>query len=320
MAKCGHPQKEEKEWTPPSFLEDLHNPLEFFELFYDDEVIELLRSQTEHNANQKGHVNFKVSSDEIKRFRGILLLSGYNGVARAGWYWEQSIDCHHPGVAACMSRNSFYMDNFFTSIPLLTEIKSLGHDATGTIRGNRVENAPLKDPKDMEKMKRVASTECGVQPIGKRWCDKQKKEIDQPRCFINYNKYMGGVDRLDQNVGCYRIGVRLKRWYWQLLMFPLNVSINNVYQLYRLSLLVRIVSDRKTKPTDLYSQDKRDMEKEKIHCAGCEEELISDVEEDADKNIECDICPKWFHLKCTVHRVRNYMEVAKEERKEKKLT
>lgn len=154
------------------------------------------------------------------------------------------------------------MNIFFTSIPLLTEIKSLGHDATGTIRGNRVENAPLKDPKDMKKMKRgsynqttdvssditlvryndnnivtVASTECGVQSIGKvkRWCDKQKKEVDQPRCFINYNKYMGGVDRLDQNVGCYRIGVRLKRWYWQLLLFPLNVSINNVYQLYRLS-------------------------------------------------------------------------------------
>lgn len=76
-------------------------------------------------------------------------------------------------------------------------------------------------------------------------------------------------------------------------------------------------SSRKTKPTDLYYQDKRDMEKEKIQCAGCEEELISDVEEDADKNIGCDICPKWFHLKCTVHRVRNYMDVAKEERKEK---
>ncbi|XP_022823341.1 piggyBac transposable element-derived protein 3-like [Spodoptera litura] len=229
------------------------------------------KKNTEQNAKQKGHVNFKVGSDEIKRFIGILLLSGYNGVARYRMYWEQSIDCHHPGVAACMSRNrfeellriyhacdntniqpgdkfckvrplwellnrkwlkyypgdrnlsidesmipyfgkhptkqhihgkpirfgykvwaictrlgyliygepyqgastgnthpsfgvggsvvldlisklppgkySFYMDNFFTSIPLLSEIKSLGHDATGTIRGNRVENAPLKDVK-----------------------------------------------------------------------------------------------------------------------------------------------------------------------------
>lgn len=54
-------------------------------------------------------------------------------------------------------------------------------------------------------------------------------------------------------------------------------------------------------------------EKEKILCAGCEEELVSDVEEDENKNIGCDICPKWFHLKCTVHRGRNYIDVAKED-------
>ena len=42
------------------------------------------------------------------------------------------------------------------------------------------------------------------------------------------------------------------------------------------------------------------MEKEKNICASCEEELISDVEEDEDKNIGCDICPKWFHVKCVL--------------------
>ncbi|KAH9639653.1 hypothetical protein HF086_009106 [Spodoptera exigua] len=83
----------------------------------------------------------------------------------------------------------------------------------------------------------VASTQCGSEPISKvkRYCDKQKKDVDQPRCFVNYNKFMGGVDRLDQNVGCYRIAIRLKRWYWQLLMFPLNVSVNNAFQLYKIS-------------------------------------------------------------------------------------
>lgn len=46
---------------------------------------------------------------------------------------------------------------------------------------------------------------------------------------------MGGVDRLDQNVGCYRISINKKKWYWQLLMWPLNASMNNAFQLYRLS-------------------------------------------------------------------------------------
>ncbi|GBP44386.1 PiggyBac transposable element-derived protein 3 [Eumeta japonica] len=157
---------------------------------------------------------------------------------------------------------NLYMDNFFTSLPLLEELKKLGHDGTGTIKANRVDGAPLKDQKEMKKTSRgsyhqytdmlseitlvryndnnivtVALTQSGVNPIGKvkRYCDKQKKDVDQPRCFINYNRYMGGVDRLDQNVGCYRVSIRLKRWYWQLLMFPLNVCVNNAFQLYKMT-------------------------------------------------------------------------------------
>lgn len=380
------PEKPDKGSEPPNFLEELDNPIHFFELFFDEEVFELIRSETEKNAIQKGNHNFRVTVEEIKRFIGILLMSGYNSVARYRMYWEQSVDCNFQGVASAMPRNrfeellryfhvadnnnlvpddrfakvrplwnlcnkrwlqyyhgdknlsidesmipyygkhgakqhihgkpirfgykswsmctrlgyliygelyqgastgnthpelgvgasvvldlikklprgsySFYMDNYFTSLPLLDEIQKLGHDATGTIRANRVEKAPLKDPKVMKKTTRgsfdqctdtlsditliryndnsivtVASTQCGAEPIGKvkRYCDKQKKNVDQPRCIVNYNRYMGGVDRLDQNVGCYRISIRLKRWYWQLLMFPINACVTNAFQLYKLS-------------------------------------------------------------------------------------
>ncbi|GBP44036.1 PiggyBac transposable element-derived protein 3 [Eumeta japonica] len=109
---------------------------------------------------------------------------------------------------------SLYMDNFFTSLPLLNELKKLGNEATATIRANRVENASLKDTKEMKKTKRgsynqrtdvlsditlvrynynyivtVASTQCGVAPVGKvkRFYDKEKKDVDQPRCIVNYN-------------------------------------------------------------------------------------------------------------------------------------
>lgn len=194
------------------------------------------------------------------------------------FYQEASTGNTHPelGVGASVvldliaklpqGKYSFYMDNYFTSLRLLDEIKKLGHDATGTIRANRVEKAPLKDPKDFKKSPRgsydqctdtlsditlvryndnnivtVASTQCGVEPIGKvkRYCDKQHKLVDQPRCIVNYNRYMGGVDRLDQNVGAYRVAIRLKRWYWQLLMFPLNVCMNNAFQLYQISPLAQ---------------------------------------------------------------------------------
>ncbi|GBP77297.1 PiggyBac transposable element-derived protein 3 [Eumeta japonica] len=99
--------KPEKETTTPEFVLDKDNPLEFFEMFFDDQVLELLRSSTEKNAIAKGHVNFRLTIEEVKNFIGILLLSGYNSVSRYRMYWDQSIDTHHSGVASCMTRNRF---------------------------------------------------------------------------------------------------------------------------------------------------------------------------------------------------------------------
>ncbi|GBP33222.1 PiggyBac transposable element-derived protein 3 [Eumeta japonica] len=87
---------------------------------------------------------------------------------------------------------SFYTDNFFTSLQLLDDVSQMGHDITGTLWANRTEGAPLKDIKEMKKTARgsfhqitdvslnstlvryndnnivtIASTESGVQPIGK---------------------------------------------------------------------------------------------------------------------------------------------------------
>lgn len=51
----------------------------------------------------------------------------------------------------------------------------------------------------------------------------------------------------------------------------------------------------------------------RIKCVGCDEDLVSDVEEDELKNIGCDKCPRWFHMKCTMHKGRPYAEVADQE-------
>ena len=40
-----------------------------------------------------------------------------------------------------------------------------------------------------------------------------KISVPQPHMVGQYNKYMGGVDLFDQNVSCYRIGIRSKKWY-----------------------------------------------------------------------------------------------------------
>ncbi|XP_046684622.1 piggyBac transposable element-derived protein 3-like [Homalodisca vitripennis] len=49
---------------------------------------------------------------------------------------------------------NLYSNNFFTSVVLLEKLAEEGHNATGTIRANHVEKAPLSDVKSMSKMPR----------------------------------------------------------------------------------------------------------------------------------------------------------------------
>lgn len=50
--------------------------------------------------------------------------------------------------------------------------------------------------------------------------------------------------------------------------------------------------------------------KENVKCSSCNEELISDTEDEADKNIGCDECPRWYHMKCTEFCGLPYSEAA----------
>lgn len=45
---------------------------------------------------------------------------------------------------------------------------------------------------------------------------------------------MSGVDRADQNISLYRIGIRGKKWYFPIIAFLIDVAEQNAWQLYRL--------------------------------------------------------------------------------------
>ena len=167
----------------------------------------------------------------------------------------------HPG-----SNYHAVMDNFFTSTKLIRYLQLKSISATGTVRLCRMENPPLKDVKMMEKEARgasdvavdaninmaavrwkdnkvvnVLSTFAGKDPVQKvkRYSQEAKKRIDipQPKVVHVYNRYMGGVDRLDQNLAAYMINLRSKKWWWPLFRFCIDVAINNAYQLYRIKQL-----------------------------------------------------------------------------------
>ncbi|KAK9751722.1 hypothetical protein QE152_g4791 [Popillia japonica] len=58
------------------------------------------------------------------------------------------------------------------------------------------------------------------------------------------------------------------------------------------------------------AKENYDAEKERIKCSLCEDDLYSDTEEDSEKNIGCDYCPRWYHLRCTEFAACTYDEVA----------
>ena len=70
-----------------------------------------------------------------------------------------------------------------------------------------------------------------------KWSAKWKRGIlvDQPNLITCYNANIGGVDRLDQNIGTFRISMRSKKWWWPVFASLPDVAINNAWLLYRLS-------------------------------------------------------------------------------------
>ena len=137
------------------------------------------------------------------------------------------------------------MDNFFTSLGLLRLLKSKGIAATGTVRSNRTENSPLIYVKEMKKKLRgtydivnnrksnvtlvrwkdnkvvtAASTVFGKEPIRKaNHYIKERSgrvKIYQPNAIAVYNKAMGVVNRMDQNISACIINIRNKKWWWPL--------------------------------------------------------------------------------------------------------
>ena len=153
------------------------------------------------------------------------------------------------------SHLSVYMDNFYTGVPLLEEMKSHGLYACGTVRANRAglpKNERLTKKASMGKHEfRVAQkgdltfciwqdtktvmvlsnhhnpTETGT--VNRRRDGANQVQVVVPASLADYEKYMKGVDLLDQMVGYYGFQHRSKKWWRRVFFFFLAVSCYNAY-------------------------------------------------------------------------------------------
>ncbi|KAL3224703.1 hypothetical protein MRX96_049448 [Rhipicephalus microplus] len=122
--------------------------------------------------------------------------------------------------------HKLFFDNWFSSLPLVDELKRKGFLSAGTVRVDRTEKCPLAPDATLKAQRRgsvnfrvdedsnigvikwfdsnsvhLVSSYAGVQPtdLCKWWNSKEKRSIDVPRPFTvkEYNACMGGVDLVD---------------------------------------------------------------------------------------------------------------------------
>ncbi|KAH8041458.1 hypothetical protein HPB51_015820 [Rhipicephalus microplus] len=77
----------------------------------------------------------------------------------------------------------------------------------------------------------MASTHLGVGNIGtvRRWSESQKVhvDIDCPEVVLDYNKYMGGVDKLDFIMSLYPMRTRTKKWPVRVISHFASFALSN---------------------------------------------------------------------------------------------
>ena len=163
------------------------------------------------------------------------------------------IDEHTSGYKA-------FFDNFFTFFHLMSILAKNGVSASGTVRANRLHNCPL--PKKEVACKKIRGTiefRNNKDFSVTQWTDsnvvylastfdcnqgessvsrysqqtRQSINIPIPKSIQTYNRYMGGVDKMDQFISTYRTHIRQRKWWWPIFVYFLNVSVVNAWLLSR---------------------------------------------------------------------------------------
>lgn len=150
-----------------------------------------------------------------------------------------------------------YTDRYYTSLPLAQELLKLNIHTTGTIQNNRKfipdsikkpkfsqnntfacrsENLLLLAWKDKRVVTILSSWDVsGTQPINRRVRGGNIQVIDKPTVIVNYNKYMGGVDRADSYSASYCFLRKSLKWWRKLFFWGLELCSVNAYLLYKIT-------------------------------------------------------------------------------------
>ena len=148
------------------------------------------------------------------------------------------------------------MDNFFSSIPLFSDLLHRSTYACGTVRSNRkyfpedFKNEEVMDPGESKfwqsanfvatiwqdkRAVRLLSTCCkpeGNDVVKRKRKNNETLSLPCPPALKLYTQYMGGVDRSDRLVRTYSVSRKSKKWWLRLFYYFLDMSVANSFILY----------------------------------------------------------------------------------------
>ena len=159
-----------------------------------------------------------------------------------------------------------YTDNYYTSPALYAELRRHGFEACGTLRLNR-RGVPPEAKATLRKGERRAVVVDDYTAVI-QWHDKRtvsilstvhtdtpvqverrsrhapggREEVEKPEAVVEYNKYMGGVDRGDQLLSYYGFPHRTVKWWRRAFFFLFDAAIVNSYIMYCMTITGRRLS------------------------------------------------------------------------------
>jgi len=147
-----------------------------------------------------------------------------------------------------------FMDNFYTSTGLLSELKMRGIYACGTVRANRRGLPTQLLPKNLKLAKHqyreaqnddlTFCTWMDTKPVTllsnfhspgdtgfvyRRTGHPEQQPVLVPKVLVDYQKHMRGVYLMDQMTGYYQLDHRSTKWWRRLFFFMQMAAVHNSY-------------------------------------------------------------------------------------------
>lgn len=93
---------------------DNMNVVDYFELFFDNDLLQLIIHESSQYCKSKNWPDINLSKAELRTFFAILIISGYNSLPGKAMYWSRGKDLRNCAIYESMRRDRF--DNIMKSL------------------------------------------------------------------------------------------------------------------------------------------------------------------------------------------------------------